>query len=261
MSAKNVIFVATDLQQRRTLKKCVAFTQLLLPEMGVQSPVPSSEIAIMQSLLAAYDQSTRAHAQRVASLAKAVARQLRLSRDETTLTYLAALLHDIGKAGIPETILYKTGPLDEHEHQVMCHHPEIGQQMLLQAGSIFVSLAPIVVAHHERWDGGGYPMRMVGEEIPLLARIIAVVDAYDAMIQRRVYHEPQSAREVCVELQRCAGSQFDPCIVAAFLSVLDEFSRRRVYPSYSRSVDETELVDVMCAMPLLQSDECVPASA
>ncbi len=260
MPTSNVSSVFADLQQRHTLKKRVAFTHLLIPRIAVHSSAPSSEIGIVRSLLATYDQSTYGHAQRVLGMVEAVARELQLAEDVVILTCLAALLHDIGKAGIPETILKKPGPLDEHERQVMCRHPEIGQEMLLRAGSIFVCLAPGVVAHHERWDGGGYPRGLVGEEIPLSARIIAVVDAYDAMIQRRVYHEPLFAIEVRAELQRCAGSQFDPHIVAAFLSLLDEFSRRQEWPS-CRAVGEAELVGAMCAMPLLQSGECVPVSA
>lgn len=259
MPTSTVLSVSIDLQQRHTLKKCVAFTQLLITTLSVQSLAPSSEIGTLQSLLTAYDQDTCAHAQRVMFLAEVVARELQLSEDEVILTCLAALLHDIGKAGIPETILNKPGPLDEHEYQIMCRHPAIGQQMLLQAGSIFVPVGPIVVAHHERWDGRGYPRRVMEEEIPLAARIIAVVDAYDAMTQRRVYREAQPELEVCVELQRCAGSQFDPHIVATFLSLLDGRSRRHQRSRRNRAVGEAELVGVMCVMPSLQSDECVPA--
>ncbi|HZR39884.1 MAG TPA: HD domain-containing phosphohydrolase, partial [Ktedonobacteraceae bacterium] len=98
----------------------------------------------------------------------------------------------------------------------------IGQRILLAAGSIFSDLAPIVLAHHERWDGLGYPNGLAGEDIPLLARILAVVDSYDAMVSERAYSAPKSIAEARAELERCAGSQYDPRVVAAFLAVLDE---------------------------------------
>ena len=100
--------------------------------------------------------------------------------------------------------------------------PEIGQQVLAQVGGVFELLSHIVVAHHERWDGMGYPHRLAKEAIPISARILCVVDSYDAMISDRPYRKPQSAAEARAELQRCSGSQFDPLVVEAFLQVLDE---------------------------------------
>jgi len=212
-----------------------------------------SEMNIVRSLQAICDQDTNAHGQRVMLLAEGVARKLQLAEDEIFLVCLAALLHDIGKASIPEAILNKCGPLDEHELRCMRRHPEIGQLMVLQAGGIFTHLAPVVLTHHERWDGKGYPNKVSGEEIPLAARIIAVTDAYDAMVQRRAYHEPLTHPEACVELQRCAGSQFDPHIVALFLTSLG----LQGYAKHIRAVGEVEWADVKCVKPSLQSDEFV----
>lgn len=101
-------------------------------------------------------------------------------------------------------------------------HPEIGRQILEQVGGVFSTLANIIVAHHERWDGRGYPRGLAREAIPLSTRILTVVDSYDAMISRRSYREPLSKAEARAEVQRCAGSQFDPHVVEAFLQVLDE---------------------------------------
>jgi putative nucleotidyltransferase with HDIG domain len=142
------------------------------------------------------DRETSAHAQRMVHLAEATARLLGRSDEEVHLIRLAALLHDIGKLGIPDAILHKPGPLTEQEWAVMSRHPEIGRQILVQAGGIFVLLSRIVVAHHERWDGNGYPYGLTQDAIPLGARILAVVDAYDAMISQRPYRQALSAADV-----------------------------------------------------------------
>ena len=182
----------------------------------------TSEIGMLRTLTAFYDQGTNTHAQRVVYLAEATASYLQLSQEEIDLTALAALLHDIGKAGIPKAILQKPESLSEDEWRVMRLHPELGGQMLLLAGGIFARLAPIVVAHHERWDGSGYPMGLQGEQIPLIARIVAVADSYEAMTSHRHYQETLSPSQARTELLRCAGSQYDPQIVIAFLAMLDE---------------------------------------
>ena len=184
-----------------------------------------NSIQAVQALSAAasvHDQGTDDHAHRIIQLAEATARVLKQPEEEFHLLRLAALLHDIGKIGIPDAILHKPGPLTQEEWIIMRRHPEIGRQILEKTGGVFQHLASIVVAHHERWDGRGYPRGLVAEAIPITARILSVVDAYDAMISRRPYREPLSVTEARAELQHCAGSQFDPCVVAAFLHVLDE---------------------------------------
>ena len=261
MLANNDLSMLTGWRQRNTLKRYSLSMKLLSKRVSGLNSLSSSEMRTLIVLLTAYDQSSSEHAQRVMFLAEAVAHELRLAEDEVFLTCLAALLHDIGKAGIPDAILNKASSLDEDEWQVMRCHAEIGQQMLLQAGGIFAWVAPAVLGHHERWDGEGYPYGCSGEEIPLAGRIIAVVDAYDAIVQRRVYHEPQSDAEAYAELQRCAGSQFDPHIVATFLSLLNESTSWRECSRRIPAIGEVELVGAMCATPSLQSDECVPVSA
>jgi len=183
------------------------------------------EVPTVQALTAvaqAHDRGTDAHARRMVKHAEAIARALDHSEEEIHLIRLAALLHDIGKIGIPDAILHKPGPLTDEEWSIMRNHPEISRQILVQVGGVFERLGNIVVAHHERWDGKGYPYGLAKEAIPISARIIAVLDAYDAMISRRVYREPLSLSSAQAELQRCAGSQFDPQIVEAFLHILEE---------------------------------------
>jgi diguanylate cyclase (GGDEF)-like protein len=149
-----------------------------------------------------------------------VSQQITLENRTVQLIRLAAQLHDIGKMGIPDAILHKPGPLTPEEWAVMQSHPRMGQQILTQAGGRLDLISHIVVAHHERWDGQGYPYGLAQQEIPLGARILSVVDSYDAMTSTRPYREACSAAQALAELQRCAGSQYDPRVVDAFLQVL-----------------------------------------
>jgi HD-GYP domain-containing protein (c-di-GMP phosphodiesterase class II) len=178
------------------------------------------EDVMLRTLIACYDHNTYAHAQRIVHLAEAMGCYLRLCDESIRLIGLAALLHDVGKIGLPQTILNKPGPLNDEEWEIMRLHPEIGQQMLTLAGGVFQSLAPIVLAHHERWDGCGYPAGLVGEAIPIAARILAVVDSYDAMTSYRPYQKTLSVAEAYAELRCCSGSQYDPRVIAAFFAVL-----------------------------------------
>ena len=183
--------------------------------------VETATVQVLTAAASARDRGTNDHSHRMVALAEATARALHLSEEEIHLVGLGALLHDIGKIGIPDAILHKPGPLSEDEWAVMRLHPEIGQRILTQAGGVFNSLANIVVAHHERWDGHGYPRGLEHEAIPLAARILTVIDSYDAMTSRRVYRNAMSPLAAREELQRCAGSQYDPDVVSAFLHVLD----------------------------------------
>ena len=166
----------------------------------------------------ARDVYTGSHSQRVAELAARTARRLGLPDEEVELTRLAASLHDLGKLAIPEEILRKPGPLTEPERIVLERHPQIGFRMLESLG--VDPVADWVLHHHERWDGSGYPDGVAGEGIPLGARIIFVADAYDAMISERVYRRRVSPVEAIAELDRCAGTQFDPDVVAALAEEL-----------------------------------------
>jgi HD-GYP domain-containing protein (c-di-GMP phosphodiesterase class II) len=177
----------------------------------------SIEVVIVRTLALWCDFETRAHAQRLAGLAKAVGISMHLRKKDLILLRLAALLHDIGKVAIPDKILQKNGPLDDGERALMRLHPELGQTILHHAGGLFEQIALLVVAHHEAWDGSGYPAGLIGKKIPLLARILAVVDSYDAMTSDRVYGKPLPVLQAYQELWRCAGHQYDPLVVDAFL--------------------------------------------
>jgi diguanylate cyclase (GGDEF)-like protein len=162
----------------------------------------------------ARDVYTGSHSERVGELSARIARRLGIDEPQIELTRLAGSLHDLGKLAIPEEILRKPGALNESERLVLQRHPQIGYRMLESLG--VEPIAEWVLHHHERWDGSGYPDRLRGEEIPLGARIIFVADAFDAMTSERVYRKPLSERDAVSELERCAGSQFDPAIVGAF---------------------------------------------
>jgi two-component system, cell cycle response regulator len=160
------------------------------------------------------------HLEEVASLTVACAEALGLSADDIRSLERAAELHDIGKVGIPSQILTKQGPLNEEELAFMRRHTIIGERILSGVPSL-ARVAATLRSSHERWDGNGYPDRLAGNEIPLNARLIHVADAFCAMTQERPYAAARSVASARRELIACAGAQFDPAVVAAFLAVLD----------------------------------------
>jgi HD-GYP domain-containing protein (c-di-GMP phosphodiesterase class II) len=152
----------------------------------------------------------------VATFAAEIASQLGLPAEEVELTRLAGSLHDLGKLAIPEEILRKPAALSDAERLVLERHPQIGYRMLESLG--VDPIADWVLHHHERWDGHGYPDGLAEDRIPLGARIILVADAFDAMTSDRLYRVALSYEEAIAEVERCAGSQFDPDVVHAFLA-------------------------------------------
>ncbi len=174
---------------------------------------------VLLRALAERHPSLEGHLGGVAHLAEAVGRHLGLEGDALDHVRLAAELHDVGKVAIPDAILNKPGPLDDDEWAFMRRHTLIGERIVAAAPALG-TVAKLVRASHERWDGDGYPDRTAGEDIPLGARIVAVCDAYDAIVADRAYRRGRSAAEAMDELERCAGAQFDPAVVAAFAAVL-----------------------------------------
>ena len=158
------------------------------------------------------------HTSNVAGLAGVIATQLGLDQEMVERIELAARLHDVGKIGIPDSILQKTGKLDADELEIMRRHPALGAELL--AGLDCAPVDDWILHHHEHWDGSGYPDGLRGEEIPLAARIILVADAFDAMISERTYHLAMAPSFALAELRRCAGRQFDATVVDAALAVL-----------------------------------------
>ena len=178
-----------------------------------------STLGALAAALEAKDAYTSDHATHIAELAGAVCEQLDVPPGQTRLVRLAALLHDIGKIGVPEGILRKRGRLTSRETARMRDHSDIGAR-ILRAVPHFAELVPLVRASHERWDGAGYPDGLKGEEIPLGARIIGVCDAFHAMTEDRVYRQALPVARAMAEIERCAGSQFDPNCAAALLDVV-----------------------------------------
>jgi diguanylate cyclase (GGDEF)-like protein len=154
----------------------------------------------------------------IASLATGIALQMQLSEEEVERIRIASLLHDLGKLAVPSEILDKPTPLSENEWQTIGEHPRIGQMILEQASALRDAI-PVVLHHHERFNGGGYPHGLRGNEIPIGARIVAVADAYHAMINERPYKGAMSHDEALDELQRHAGTQFDPEVVELFCDI------------------------------------------
>jgi two-component system cell cycle response regulator len=190
-----------------------------------KSPGMQSAAALIE-LLAHRSPDLRPHSAIVAGFCEAVGRRLGLDDEELATLLVAAPLHDIGKAAIPDAILNKEGPLDEEEWSFVRRHTLIGDR-ILRAAPALAGAATLVRCSHERWDGKGYPDGLSGEDIPIGARVIAVCDAYDAMVSKRPYSRAMSPDEAIAELRREAGRQFDLAVVDAFVAVLDERSRRR----------------------------------
>jgi len=183
-------------------------------------------LASLSNALEAKDDYTSSHTQQVVGLAVEVGERLRLTVEELRTLEFASLLHDIGKLRIPESILNKPGPLTDEEWAVMRTHPEVGERILRPISSLSAVL-PAVRSHHERWDGRGYPDGIAGPAIALAARIIAVCDAYRAMVEARPYRPAREAADALAELRACAGTQFDPACVEELVAVLDERARGR----------------------------------
>jgi len=176
-------------------------------------------IKALAGALESKDFYTRHHSDRTVVHAELTGRQLGLSTEERLHVRYAAILHDIGKIGIPEAILNKPARLTEEEYTLMKRHPLIGAEIVSHVAFLH-PVIPLIRHDHERWDGLGYPDGLAGEAIPLGARIISVVDAYDAMAVDRIYRKAPGHEAALRELQRCAGTQFDPAVVEAFLSVV-----------------------------------------
>lgn len=170
---------------------------------------------VLKNIHLKYDQE-QIHTERVSEYCEAIARAMGLGEKAVQDVKTAGVLHDIGKIMIPPALLNKPGRLTEEEFEVVKRHPEISYQILKSVDE-YAGVAEDVLHHHERLDGTGYPEGLSGGEIPLNARIIAVADAYEAMTAKRPYHRPKSREEAVAELRRCAGSQFDPAVVAVFV--------------------------------------------
>ncbi len=181
-------------------------------------------VSVLVSALQERDRYTGDHSESVVEVAGRVAESLAVAPAEIERIRTAALLHDIGKVGVPDEILHKPGPLDDREWDVMREHPAIGER-ILRAIPGMGQVAKMVRHEHERWDGGGYPDGLSGDQIPLGSRIILACDAYHAMTSNRPYREAMSHTDAVAELTRHAGTQFDPEVGQALVGYL--YGRRQ----------------------------------
>ena len=178
-------------------------------------------LRVLTGAIEARDPYTRGHSSRVTALAEVVARRLGWSEEKLASLRIGGPLHDIGKLGVSDEVLRKEGRLDDGELAEIREHPKIGARMLLRMAALREAI-PYVLYHHERWDGHGYPSGKAGEEIPIEARVLAVADAFDAMTSDRPYRRALSRTEALAEVERCAGTQFDPEIARLFLELFAE---------------------------------------
>ncbi|MCX6034202.1 MAG: HD domain-containing protein, partial [Chloroflexi bacterium] len=167
------------------------------------------------------DTYTQDHSQRMAAISDVLCRKLDVDEEQIQAIHSAAVLHDIGKIGVTDEILRKPGPLTSQEWDSMKRHPKIGADIVAPVNKL-IHVAPIIIAHHEKFDGSGYPYGLKGDQIPIGARILAVVDAYVAITDERVYRKARSHKEAMAELVKHSGSQFDPTVVDAFLKLVGE---------------------------------------
>lgn len=183
-----------------------------------------ANLGLLQTLAAvvdAYDIYTFGHSAQVARYAEAIAGAMGLTKQEQTRILRGGLIHDIGKVGVTDAIIGKRGRLTDEEYEALKLHTVIGAEIVSQMPQ-FQDLVPLVRHHHERWDGRGYPDGLVGEENSLGARIMCVADSVEAMLSDRPYQSTRSLADVIAEVRRCSGSQFDPKVVEAFLTVTEE---------------------------------------
>lgn len=177
-------------------------------------------IGILRQTVEAKDPYTRGHSDRVSEYSVLIGKKLGLDEKTLHILKIGGLFHDIGKIGIPDSILLKESKLSDEEYSQIKNHPMIGVHMLGDA-AIFTDILPIVKHHHERYDGRGYPSQLVGDDIPYVARIAAVADTFDAMTSKRSYRDSLPIDVVRAEMERCSGTQFDPNIAKVFLDIMD----------------------------------------
>ena len=177
-----------------------------------------STVSVLADAVQAKDPYTQGHCEMVSRLARLTADRLGLEGADKDIVCYSALLHDVGKIGVSDGVLNKPGPLLPEERDLVRSHVRVGHDLLNNVAALR-SVAHVVLHHHEWYDGTGYPDQLRGEEIPIAARVVAVVDAYCAMITRRSYKDAYSVEDAARELTRCAGTQFDPKVVDAFLAI------------------------------------------
>lgn len=225
-----------DLGDRRTVRQLADQMAVALSNVQLVQDLEALNIGTLEALARAIDAKSRwtaGHATRVTSLAMELGRVIRLNEQDAAVLHRGSLLHDIGKIGVPAAILDKPGALTEEEERVMRSHPETGARILAPIAA-YQPAIPLVLSHHERWDGTGYPHGLAREEIPFLARILAVADVWDALTSSRPYRAAFTATEAIEVIERGSGSHFDPNIVRAVLPYLTTLVEGRAAPAARR---------------------------
>lgn len=177
-------------------------------------------IQTLRYTVEAKDTYTRGHSDRVSEFSVLIGKHLGLSNEDLKVLQIGGLFHDIGKIGVPDSILLKEGKLTDDEYSEIKNHPTIGAHILSNA-TIFQNIIPIVKHHHEKYDGNGYPSKLKGEDIPYFARIAAIADTFDAMTSKRTYRDALPLEVVIAEIEKCKGTQFDPKLADVFLDILN----------------------------------------
>ncbi len=224
-------FDENDLSMLMTLASQIAIT---VNNAQLYEDLEASYLSAVRALansLDAKDAYTRGHSERVALYSLEIGRVMNLDPEHLKTLHIGALLHDIGKIGISETIIQKTTRLTEDEYQLIKTHPVRGAS-IIEPAKFLKEKVPLIKYHHERFDGKGYPEGLKGEAIPLLARIICVADSYDAMTSKRAYRDTLDKDAATQELLKCSGTQFDPKVVAAFLEVIADEAKMQAIERY-----------------------------
>ncbi len=210
--------VDTALTEETSLIHLIKSVEELLYKQKVytSSGKKDNSIGLINSVLLAKNEREQMHSNRVSELCFAMAKALGWSNIEQSKMKTAGLLHDIGKIGVPESLLNKPGKLTDEEYDILCTHPEVGFR-ILQSFENMKELSEYAYSHHEKWDGTGYPRKLKGEEIPIEARILAIADTYDAMTSSRSYRDGLPKEVAIEELIRCKNTQFDPELVDIFI--------------------------------------------
>lgn len=208
------------------------FREMASAVQSSQEQLKQEHLSTIQALAAAVDAKdryTQGHSQRVAHYAVELAERLGFTETRRERLFIAGTLHDIGKIGVPDAVLHKPGPLSPEERLQMEQHPVLGEQILKEVPQLADTL-PGVRHHHERWDGKGYPDGLVGEAIPLEARVLALADTFDAMTSDRPYRRGMSYERALEEIERCAGAQFDPALAPVFVEMMRTVAPQETAP-------------------------------
>lgn len=222
-SAKFTLGVSTVLSSKQDVNVSIheAENKMHISKLSATNSYRSVVIESLKTTLLEKDFETREHTHRIEVMAKKMAVKMNLSDELQDELYLIASLHDIGKIGISDNILLKNGKLNEEEWKIIKTHPQMGYTICKTIPEL-TPVADMVRCHHEWWNGCGYPLGLIGEEIPLLSRITTIIDSFDVMTNKRAYKQPMIKSDAIEELKRCSGTQFDPELVKIFCTIVKE---------------------------------------